>query len=159
MKFENKDLPPMEAKPLLIRGAEGVAISCAPCCYPIPGDPIVGYFNVGHGLVIHTEACETLAKLRKKQAEKCIPVRWAEDIKEEFKAALHVEVINQRGALAQITRAISDTSANIEDITVSDTSTGYSLISLKVFVRNLAHLERVLRHLGNIPVVVGVIRK
>lgn len=156
---EGKETQPEEAKPMLIRGAEGVAITCAPCCYPVPGDPIVGYFNIGHGLVIHTETCETLAKLRKKQPEKCIPARWAEDISEKFKAAVNVEIINQRGALAQVTRAVSDSGSDIDDISMSDTSTGYSLIALKLMVRNVAHLERILRHISNAPLVVGVIRK
>jgi GTP diphosphokinase / guanosine-3',5'-bis(diphosphate) 3'-diphosphatase len=147
-----------EAKPLLIKGAEGVAITFAPCCYPIPGDNIVGYFNVGQGIEVHTEDCANLIKLRK-QPEKCIPVRWADDITEEFKVAVNVEMVHQRGALAQVAKAISDAGSSIDDISMSDKGGGYCIVSLVLMVRNTAHLERILRHISSAPVVIGVIRK
>src|SRR5690554_267292 len=34
---------------LAIRGSEGMLLSFAKCCYPIPGDPIVGYVSAGRG--------------------------------------------------------------------------------------------------------------
>lgn len=151
-------LTPTEQRPLLIRGAEGIAISFASCCGPIPGDQIIGFLNAGRGLDIHAEDCVNLAKLRK-TPEKCLPVNWADDVQGDFRASINVEVINQRGALASLTNAISAANANIDDITMSERSGGYCLISLHVMVKNLSHLERVLRHISNVPVVVGVIRR
>lgn len=145
-------------KPLLIKNAEGVAITFASCCSPIPGDAIVGYFNVGHGLEIHTEDCAKLVKMRL-QAERYLPVRWADDVKGEFRAAVNVEMANQRGALAELTQAISAAGSSIEDIGMSECSGGYCLISLKVMVSNAAHLEDILHTISRLPMVMGVIRK
>ncbi|MGH8549670.1 MAG: RelA/SpoT family protein, partial [Methylococcales bacterium] len=44
--------------PLIIKGAEDMVINLAKCCRPIPGDPIVGFFNPGKGIVIHLNDCK-----------------------------------------------------------------------------------------------------
>ncbi|WP_252402844.1 hypothetical protein, partial [Escherichia coli] len=40
-----------ETPKLPIKGADGVLISFAKCCRPIPGDPIVAHISPGKGLV------------------------------------------------------------------------------------------------------------
>jgi GTP pyrophosphokinase len=40
-------------KPLEIAGTEGLIVSYARCCSPIPGDEIVGFMSSGRGIVIH----------------------------------------------------------------------------------------------------------
>ncbi|MBU0744565.1 MAG: bifunctional (p)ppGpp synthetase/guanosine-3',5'-bis(diphosphate) 3'-pyrophosphohydrolase [Gammaproteobacteria bacterium] len=145
-------------KPLLISGAEGVAITFSSCCCPIPGDPIFGYLNAGYGLEVHTDDCVNLAKLRK-QPEKCLPVSWAEDVTGDFRVALNVEVINQVGSLAELTQAISKTNALIDDISSGEHSGDYVLFSMHLLVKNLSHFERVKRYIGNVSSVVAVVRK
>lgn len=148
-----------ESKPLLIKGAEGVAITFGQCCYPVPGDAIIGYFDPEmHGLVIHAENCPNAPKLHR-HPDKCLPVNWADDVQGNFQTEINVEALNQRGALAQLAQAISSADSNIDDISVHDSSGGYCLVNIKLSVKNLLHLERVLRHISNLPVVAGVIRK
>jgi RelA/SpoT family (p)ppGpp synthetase len=148
----------LEGKPLLIHGAEEMAIAFASCCYPIPGDSIVGFLNKGHGLDIHTQDCINLVKLRK-QSEKFLPACWADDVNGDFHVALNAEMIHKRGALAELTNAIAKAHANIDDISVSERSGGYCLVSLNLLVKNSSHLQRVLRHINNTSVVIGVTRK
>lgn len=145
-------------KPLFIRGAEGMAINFALCCCPIPGDKIVGYLNSGHGLDIHTEDCANLAKLRR-QPEKCIPVLWADEVVGDFRVQINVEIVNQRGSIAALGKAIAEANSIIDDIHMSERSLNYVMVSLRLMVKNQAHLERVLRHINSVPIVVGVIRK
>lgn len=146
-------------RPLLVHSSEvGVAINFASCCCPIPGDPIVGYFNAGHGLDIHAEDCVNLAKLRK-QPEKCLPVDWADDVSGDFQVALNVEVINQQRALADLTRAIAKANAHINHMSTGERSSGYILVALHLLVKNLSHFERVKRHISDVTAVVGVIRR
>lgn len=145
-------------KPLSIKGAAGVAITFAPCCYPIPGDAIIGYFNVGQGLSIHKDTCETMAKLNK-HPENCIAVTWDENIQEDFMAAISVEIKHQRGALALVAQAISNGGSFISDISMTDTSSGYCILYLKIMVKNKDHLERILQSISLIPLVIGVSRQ
>lgn len=146
------------SKQLIIKGAEGLAIKFASCCTPIPGDAIVGYFNVGHGLEIHTEDCAELAKKRK-NTDQYMPTRWADDVEGEFKVAINVEVSNYRGTLAQLAQAISEAGSSIDDIRMSDCSGGYCLMSLKLMVRNKEHLEDILHSINALSIVMAVVRK
>ncbi|CAL7959549.1 hypothetical protein GAMM_100168 [Gammaproteobacteria bacterium] len=67
--------------------------------------------------------------------------------------------MHKRGALAELTKAIAEAHAGIDDIGMSERSGGYCLVSLHLLVKNLSHLERVLRHINNTSVVVGATRK
>jgi len=60
IKFKRADLTkePAPSSPLLIKGTEGMVVSFAKCCWPIPGDPIIGVVGSGQGLTIHTEGCK-----------------------------------------------------------------------------------------------------
>ena len=44
------------AGPLAIAGTEGLLVSYARCCFPIPNDPILASLSAGRGVVIHREA-------------------------------------------------------------------------------------------------------
>ena len=48
----------------MIKGTEGMVVSFAECCSPIPGDPIVGIMGSGEGIIVHAEQCSRLDKLR-----------------------------------------------------------------------------------------------
>jgi GTP pyrophosphokinase len=52
-------------KPLEIAGTEGLIVSYARCCSPIPGDEIVGFMSSGRGIVIHRTNCRNLAEYSK----------------------------------------------------------------------------------------------
>jgi GTP diphosphokinase / guanosine-3',5'-bis(diphosphate) 3'-diphosphatase len=147
-----------ESKPLLIHGADGTAINFASCCCPIPGDSIVGFINKGHGLDIHIVDCTNQAKLRK-QPEKWLPVSWADDVRGNFRVALDVEAIHRIGGLAELAGVITKTNAFVDDIGISERSGGYCLVSLRLLVKNLSHLNRVLRHISKASVVIGAMRK
>ena len=144
-------------KPLYIKGSEGMAVSFASCCSPIPGDPIAGCFSAGHGLVIHADNCKNIAKLRQ-QSEKCVLVRWAENVKGEFQALINVEITSKRGSFAALTKAISDAEASIEDIAINKRTGEYYLVTLKLFVRNRDHLNRVLRNIEGLKIVTRAFR-
>ena len=89
-----------------IRGSEGMVMSYAKCCHPIPGDPIVGHISTGRGMVIHTEDCNNIAEIID-DPEKCVSVRWDPDVKGEFSVELRVELENQRGIIATLATTIT----------------------------------------------------
>jgi guanosine-3',5'-bis(diphosphate) 3'-pyrophosphohydrolase len=53
-----------------------MAVQFAPCCQPIPGDPIIGSIWKGKGLVIHTHDCPAIRKARSAKPTKWIDVEW-----------------------------------------------------------------------------------
>ncbi len=153
----NNNIDNHNAKPLLIKGTEGMVMHFATCCYPIPGDPIVGLFQAGQGIVVHTEQCQYIAKMRD-QPEKCMLVRWSDEVKSEFPVVIDVEVHNKRGSLAAMAMSISDAESNIDDIRITEGDGQHYLVTFKLMVANRAHLAQVIRMLRKVKQVVHIRR-
>lgn len=143
--------------PLVIKGTEGMLIHFSKCCYPIPGDPIVGVLNAGHGITVHVDDCRRIAKLR--QSDRCMPLRWSEEVSGEFSVVIRVHVVNEKGVLAILALAISDADANIQDINVEDQDGQHFVVTFIMLVKNRSHLADVLRSLRQVRQVRRVIRR
>ncbi len=144
--------------PLLIHGTEGMVVTIPKCCYPIPGDPIMGFITAGRGIVIHHPSCKNVVDFRN-APDKWVDVEWASDLAREFSAEIVLDVINQRGVLATVAAGCADQSANIEGIELSERDEHYSKMRLIVGVRDRKHLADVIRVLRNIKTVARVHRK
>ena len=142
-----------------IRGTEGMAVQFAACCHPIPGDPILGLISKGQGLVVHTHDCPQLSKGRFDH-DKLLDVAWDPEVKRMFPVRIKVLVMNQRGALAQIAAAISESASNIENVAMDegDNLDPYTSIRFTLQVENRLHLAQVLRALRQLEVVVRIHR-
>ena len=91
---------------IAIAGTEGLVVSYARCCHPIPGDPIMGYLSAGRGVVIHRNVCGNLSEYRK-QPNKWITVSWQSGIEREFSAEIRIDVDNRPGVLAEVASRIA----------------------------------------------------
>ncbi|MDH3895259.1 MAG: bifunctional (p)ppGpp synthetase/guanosine-3',5'-bis(diphosphate) 3'-pyrophosphohydrolase, partial [Chromatiales bacterium] len=144
--------------PLDIIGTEGLVVSYARCCFPLPGDPIIGYLSAGRGIVVHRDDCGNLAQYRK-QPEKWISVDWSESIDRAFTVEIRVEVINRVGVLAAVTSQISDLQTNIESVSIDERDGDSSTITFQIHVKSRHHLGKVLRSLMSMPEVLHASRK
>lgn len=148
---------PHVTQPLAIKGTEGIAVTFAKCCRPIPGDPITGFIEQGHGLIIHTEQCPALEAYRH-IPDKLIPLRWEEKMHGDFPVDLRVDILNQRGSLARLALAISESESNIENINAEEYDGRYFTANLTITVHDRVHLAKVLRKIRNAKNVIRVIR-
>lgn len=132
---------------LTIRGTEGLVVTYARCCRPIPGDPILGFLSAGRGIVVHTEDCPNVAAYRK-HPEKWVDMQWERDIKQSFPVNIRVEVRNKRGVLASVAAAIADMEANIDTLSFDDPHDGeYRAMNFTIEVRDRAHLAQIVRRI------------
>jgi GTP pyrophosphokinase len=143
-------------KPLEIAGTEGAVVSYAHCCYPIPGDEIVGFMSSGRGIVIHRDRCRNLAEYRKQPA-KWIPVNWTRGVKGEFESEILVRTLDRVGLLAEVAGRISATHTNIEHVRVDRDGDATALV-FRLKVRDRRQLAQVVRSIRTIPGVVRVTR-
>ncbi|MEH6450039.1 MAG: bifunctional GTP diphosphokinase/guanosine-3',5'-bis pyrophosphate 3'-pyrophosphohydrolase [Oleispira sp.] len=143
--------------PLAIKGTEGLVVSFAKCCSPIPGDPIIGNVSSGRGLVIHTETCKNIRDIRG-NTEKCVILSWDKDIDGEFSVDLRVYLENRKGLVAELASAITQADANIEGISVEDRDAQLSVTQLQLSVQGRKHLARVIRRLRTIRGVNKIVR-
>ncbi|MDH5472156.1 MAG: RelA/SpoT family protein [Gammaproteobacteria bacterium] len=154
-----EDKHPSEMKsltPLDIRGTEGMVVSYAKCCYPIPGDHIVGILSKGRGIVIHQEGCKNITTER--VADRTIDVKWADEVKNEFSCMVYLDVRNERGVLARLATIISDESANIEHVEVEDKDGVMTTISFLISLQGRSHLAKIMRRLRSVPAVLKIWR-
>lgn len=142
---------------LPIKGAEGVLITFAKCCRPIPGDPIVAHISPGKGLVIHHESCRNLRGSHK-EAEKFMPVEWDTDIEHDFVAELKVDMFNHQGILANLTAVINQERSNIQSLNTEERDGRVYSAYLRLTVHDRVHLASIMRKLRVMPNVIKVHR-
>jgi RelA/SpoT family (p)ppGpp synthetase len=155
VKLEDKD--ENKKTPLIIKGTEGMVITLAKCCHPIPGDSIIGYFNPGRGIVVHHHECRNSKESRSKKIN-WLDVEWSPEITGEYPAEIQVELLNQQGALATIISTISSLDSNIENVQIiaQDDSVCVDLIVLSA--KDRVHLANIMRKLKKLSIVLKLTR-
>ena len=141
-----------QKKPLIIKGTEGMVITLAKCCRPIPGDSIIGYFNPGKGIVVHHHECRNSSVVRKKQTN-WLDVEWSQDAAGDFPVEIRIEVLNQRGSLATIASTISEQNSNIENVNVVDQDDRICVDLITLTVKDRVHLAKIMRRLKELSIV------
>ncbi|MBT8079024.1 MAG: bifunctional (p)ppGpp synthetase/guanosine-3',5'-bis(diphosphate) 3'-pyrophosphohydrolase [Gammaproteobacteria bacterium] len=142
---------------LVIAGTEGMVVSYAKCCYPIPGDEIMGYLSSGRGVVIHRNNCGNLINFRK-QPDKWIAVTWEQDIERDFSSQIQVETESKTGVLAEVAATIADARSNIEQVAVLDRHEDVTVLTFLLQVKNRKHLARIMRDVKKMQNVKKVTR-
>ena len=143
--------------PLAIKGTEGLVVTYARCCHPIPGDLVIGHISAGRGIVIHTDNCRNMAELRKKPDE-IMDVRWDTNNGQEFAVELRVELEHDRGMIAVIAANVTDANANIERINLIEKDARLGIVNIVVSVLDRVHLARVIKKIRTIKGINKIIR-
>ncbi|EKE77431.1 bifunctional GTP diphosphokinase/guanosine-3',5'-bis pyrophosphate 3'-pyrophosphohydrolase [Gallaecimonas xiamenensis] len=142
---------------LPIRGAEGMLVTFARCCRPIPGDAIVAHMSPGKGLVVHQESCGNISGWQSDPV-RFIPVQWEEGIDGEFITEVRVDILNHQGALATLTSAISSAGASIQNLNTEERDSRLYSIYVQLTTHNRVHLAHVIRRIRKVPEVVRIAR-
>jgi RelA/SpoT family (p)ppGpp synthetase len=149
--------PDAHAGPLAIAGTEGLVVTYARCCFPIPNDPILANLSSGRGVVIHREACANLSTFRK-QPDKWISVAWRPAVDQLFHVEIKAEVTNRMGVLARVASAISSSQTNIDRVSLVERDSDSSTLIFELLVQDRRHLARVIRAIRAMPEVLKVTR-
>ncbi|WP_445426115.1 bifunctional GTP diphosphokinase/guanosine-3',5'-bis pyrophosphate 3'-pyrophosphohydrolase [Alishewanella sp. HL-SH06] len=141
-----------------IVGSEGMLITFAKCCRPIPGDPIVANATPGKGLNVHRADCRNIKGWEREPA-KFFPVRWDNTSEKQFLCDIRVFIINRQGVLAKLTSLIAAQDSNIQDLSTDDRDTGEYVIKITLSVRDRVHLANVMRKIRVLPDVQKVYKR
>ena len=147
----------VSSSPLAIKGTEGMVVNLAKCCHPIPGDPIIGFFNPGTGIAVHLNDCKNVTEIRKKPRN-WLEVEWDRGVEGEFSVEIRMDVKNQCGTLATIASTISRQGSNIESVSLRNQDDPISSIFITLTVRDRIHLARIMRQLKKLPIVLRIAR-
>ncbi len=141
-----------------IIGTEGMLVTYAKCCRPVPGDAITAYMSQGKGLMVHRQECKNIKGWRNERS-KYFVVKWEDNPEKEYIAALRVEIINHQGALAKLTNVVATTQANIVEIATDEKESNLYVIDLGITVKNRIHVADIMRRIRVMPDVQRVYRK
>ena len=143
--------------PLAIMGSEGLVVSYAKCCKPIPGDPILGHISAGRGIVIHSDTCRNMHDLRDKPDE-VMSVRWDLTVNQEFTVELRLELEHVKGIIAIVASTITNEDANIERINMIEKDAQIGIVNVVIAVKDRIHLAQVIKRLRLIKAINRIIR-
>ena len=149
--------PAHSGGPLMIAGTEGLLVTYARCCFPIPNDPIMAYLSAGRGVMIHRQNCGNLAEYRK-QPDKWLSVAWESTRGRLFSSEIQLEINNRVGVLAAVASSIAGTETNIDQVSLEERDVNSSSLKFQVQVRDRKHLARVIRTVRRMPDVQRVSR-
>lgn len=142
---------------LPIKGAEGLLLTFAKCCRPIPGDAILAHLSPGKGLVIHHESCRNIRSIRT-EAEKFMPVEWDLDTEQDFVTEIKVDMLNHLGVLASLTSTINNERSNIQSLNTEERDGRVYSAYLRLTVHDRLHLANIMRKIRVMPDVIKVHR-
>lgn len=143
-------------RPFFLKGMNHSLMRAADCCHPIPGDPVLGYFESGKGMIIHHRDCQFMPKSANSQ---WIEVNWKPEKGQLYPTGIEVRNYNRRGMLANISTAISEAQANIEDLKIEQRAGSMTSLKILVEVEDRKHLATVLRAIKAAKGVVKVGRR
>ncbi len=147
---------------IIVDGESGCSVKFAKCCNPLPGDNVIGFITKGYGISIHKCDCPNVINGKKnpEYAERWVSASWDEDSSEKrslFEANLQIRVDDRIGMLADISVALADMRVDILQINVQ-TSSGGSLVTLKIGCKNTEHYNSIVSRLRSIPGIYDVSR-
>lgn len=143
--------------PVLVDGSDDLLIKISRCCTPLPGDHIVGYISAGRGITVHKMGCPNFLAT---DPERRIEVSWAATVATSgHQAQILVVALDQKGLIAELGSRISGADADIVSMAARTSAENLAIVNLVLGVKSLAHLEKLLVQLRQIPGVLEASRK
>ena len=137
--------------PVAIGGGDGMVITYARCCGPVPGDQAVGHITAR---TRPRGACGNVQQRRDvapPQSRHMIQTRWAKRTEGYFDTTFTITVNQPKGAVAALATAVNAVDAGIDNITVDEHSADLYTVRLALSVTDRVHLARVRQRLMAIP--------
>ncbi len=138
-----------------VEGADGVLVSLAMCCFPVPGDKIVGAVTQSRGITVHRSDC---VNLERTPEEKHVPVRWGKKRDIRYTARIRVEAADRVGVFADLGQAISQTDGLIVNIRGNVVNGTRSRFVIELQVWDLEHLYRIIARINTIKGMIEIMR-
>jgi guanosine-3',5'-bis(diphosphate) 3'-pyrophosphohydrolase len=151
------DTPIARQEEILINGSERGVLTFSTCCYPIPGDDIMGYLTAGKGVVVHRLDCPNIIDYRKRP-ERWVPIAWDRRVEGDFRVEMRFETENKPGALAKIAAAVAECNSNIDSVNYKERDARISVMVFCIEVKDRKHLAEIIRRTRRLNVVYSVER-
>jgi GTP pyrophosphokinase len=149
--------PLKEPKGITIKGIDHILYHTAKCCFPIPGDSLVGFVTRGKGVSIHRRDCPNLDRLAVDEA-RLVDVEWKTEDSVTSPTRLLIETVDKPGMLAGLSAIISSLEVNISHLEASSTEDKKAHITFILQVKDKKQLSGLTRKIAQLEGVLRVSR-
>ena len=130
-----------------VQGISDVMVNFAKCCNPVPGDPIKGFITRGRGVTVHKTDCHNLSTA---DGGRLVDVDWDEDQTLQRMVRVGIHARNQIGLLKNISGVFTSNEADIIEASVRSVNDDMAQGTFAFFVKDLAHLTRIMNALRSV---------
>lgn len=132
----------------LVGNSSGAAIHLAHCCFPIPGDQIIGVFQNDKGITIHTSDCDAL-QVYSNKPDKLVDVSWDKELKNDktYIGRLRMIITHEPQSLATVFTIIAKQGANVNNVKITNRSQDFFEFLIDVELMGLTQLTNIMAYL------------
>jgi guanosine-3',5'-bis(diphosphate) 3'-pyrophosphohydrolase len=142
-------IPTVQPTPrVLVRGVTGLLTKIAPCCQPVPGDPIVGYTTRGRGVTVHRVDC--MNAINAQDQARVVQVEWDVGANHLYPVAIKIEAYDRQGLMRDIATVIAETHVNMSALDVKVHEDKTAVVSATVEIDSLAQLSRLMEKIEGV---------
>jgi len=149
--------PQKEQRGITIKGLDNILYHTAKCCFPIPGDGLVGFITRGKGVTIHRRDCPNLDSFAV-DAARLIDVEWKVEGEVTSPVRLFIETVDRPGILASLSALISSVNVNISHLEASSTEDKRAHITFILEVKDKSQLTGLTQKIAQMEGVLKVSR-
>jgi guanosine-3',5'-bis(diphosphate) 3'-pyrophosphohydrolase len=136
-----------------VHGIDNALVQVAHCCYPAPGEPIVGFVTRGRGVSVHRDDCSNVNELSR-EADRLIKVTWEKDEPKVRMAEVCVESWDRPKLVRDIATVLGDQGVNILSASFSADSMHLSKSNFVFEIGSNVHLEDIFKDLKRVDSVI-----
>lgn len=155
-----KETKKEEEKGIKIKGVDDIMFSRSKCCYPLPGEQVVGFVTRGRGVSIHIVDCPNLDSLTIDR-DRLIEAEWVVDGDSDstYTVRISAYTVDKTGILADLSAVISANNINITHIDASATYDRQAHFNFILEVKTKSQLADIIRKLSQLDGVLEIKRE
>ncbi len=136
-----------------VHGVENALVQVARCCYPSPGDRIVGFVTRGRGVSVHRDDCSNVLGLSR-ESGRMIKVTWEKSEPRVRVVEICVEAWDRPKLVRDITTVLGDQHINLLSASFSSDVQNLSKSYFMFEIGSDIHLEEILKDVRKVESVI-----
>lgn len=140
-----------------VHGLDNVLIRLSKCCFPLPGDRIVGFVTKGRGISVHRADCANVAS-DFNRGQNAVNVEWELDAATAYPVNIEVEAFDRVGVFKDILAQVSETKTNIASAEIRSRRGSSAFINMVIDVKSVENLKDVIDSIKKVADVYDVYR-
>jgi GTP pyrophosphokinase len=127
--------------------SENIQHEIAPCCKPLPGDPVIGFQKSNNLIVIHHTNCPNVIEQMSKFGHRIIKAKWRKEQKIAFLSGIRISGFDKKGMIQDIVNVVSSQmNLNIRSFNI-ETQGNIFTGKLMLYIQNVKSLTRLIEQL------------